>query len=223
MRAVLALALIACLGRPSSAHPDVVEPTSTGPLPAHRTYELDTTPKQRRRMVPPEVFVRAYLRWFGGLAPLDVEHRAQPKQLFDQWKDYLAALGLPDYRIDLPRSPQSNTIMVATIGRLAEALCIRAVEHDLVAAPPIAQRLIFAFEDKPNLSQAEFATRFDVLHRTFLSYPVALAPADRVAKFYALFQQIAASHAGSGELSPERTAWAAICTALVQHPETELY
>ena len=209
MKTVVILAALLCAG----AGPDVVEPSAKAPLPPHKTFALDTTPKQRRRMVPPEVFVRAYLTWFGGLAPLDVQQRAAP--LFDQWKDYVAALGLPNYKIDLPRTPQSNAIMMAATGKLAEALCIRAVEHDFAA--PMAQRLIFAFDDKPQLTAQEFAPRFDVLHRTFLGYPAALAPKGRTAKFYALFRDIAADHGNT------QTAWAAVCTALVLHPETELY
>jgi hypothetical protein len=194
-------------------------PSSPQPLPAPTASMIDTTPKARRRMVPPEVYLRAYLTWFGGLAPLDVQNRARPKGLFDAWDDYLAALGLPDYKIDLPRQTQSNTLMLATLGRLGEALCIRAAEHDLHAKTPPEQRVVFTFDIKD-----DFAASFDVLHRTFLGYPLKLAPPDRLERFHTLFTQVASRHAGAKQpLSPEETAWAAVCAALVQHPEAELY
>jgi hypothetical protein len=189
------------------------------PMPAAKEIVLDTTPKERRRMVPPEVYLRAYLGWFGGLAPLDAQTRAKPKGLFDAWDDYLAALGLPDYKIDLPRQTQTNTLMLATFGRLGEALCIRAAEHDLHAKQPA---VVFAFDPKVATFD-DFVTRFDVLHRTFLGYPVRLAPADRAPKFFALYTQVVAHHPKKGPLTPDETAWAAVCTALVQHPEAELY
>ena len=194
-------------------------PSAPQPLPAAQTAMIDTTPKARRRMVPPEVYLRAYLTWFGGLVPLAVQNRARPKGLFDAWDDYLAALGLPDYKIDLPRQSQSNTLMLATLGRLGEALCVRAAEHDLHAKTPIDQRVVFAFDPA-----GDFAVAFDVLHRTFLGYPARLAPPDRVARFQALFASVAARHAGAKQpLTAEETAWTAVCTVLVQHPEAELY
>jgi hypothetical protein len=196
-----------------------LEPASPQPLPSAQTAMVDTTPKARRRMVPPEVYLRAYLTWFGGLVPLDVQNRARPKGLFDAWDDYLAALGLPDYKIDLPRQSQSNTLMLATLGRLGEALCARAAEHDLHANVPLAQRVVFAFDAK-----ASFDDGFDVLHRTFLGYPMKLAPGDRVERFHSLFTAVAQRHAGAKQpLTADETAWAAVCTALVQHPEAELY
>lgn len=202
-----------------------IAPSKPAPLPAAQQVVLDTTPKERRRMLPPEVYLRAYLGWFGGLAPLEVQKRARPKGLFDAWDDYLSALGLPDYKLDLPRQGQTNTLMLATLGRLGEALCVRAAEHDLHARTPLAQRVVFAFDPVPAPSLDDFRTRFDVLHTTFLGYPVRLAPADRVAKFYALYGEVAARHAHKprNPLSPDETAWAAVCTALVQHPEAELY
>lgn len=200
-----------------------IAPSPARPLPPSSTIAIDTTPKERRRMVPPEVYLRAYLGWFGNLAPLDVQNRARPKGLFDAWDDYLAALGLPDYRIDLPRQTQSNTLMLATLGRLGEVLCIRAAEHDLHTKTPLDQRVVFAFEPKASPSEAEFAERFDVLHRTFLGYPARLAPDDRVARFFAVYKGVVARHKAKQPLSPDETGWAAVCSALVQHPETELY
>jgi hypothetical protein len=92
----LGLALVAACG-------GTIAPSPARPLPPAREAAVDATPKQRPRMLPAEVYLRAYLMWFGGLAPLDVQARARGRQLFDAWDDYLAALGLPDYRIDLPR------------------------------------------------------------------------------------------------------------------------
>lgn len=213
-------ALIACA---SPDVPDVIEPSAPGPLPPHRTFTLDPTPKQSRRMLQPESFLRAYLQWFGGLAPHDVQQTAHGDNLFDEWKDYLAALGVPDYHIDIPRGTQSNGVMLATVGRLAEALCVRAVQHDFAPGVALDHRLVFKFEEKVDLDAAGFAPRFDLLHRTFLSYPAALAPEGRTAKFYRLYQQVSANHASHPQLTPDRTAWAAVCTALVEHPETGLY
>ena len=201
----------------------VITPSAPQPLPAHREVAIDTTPKARPRMVPAEVYLRSYLTWFGGLAPLDVQNRARGKQLFDAWDDYLAALGLPDYRLDLPRQTQTNSLMLATFGRLGEVLCIRAAEHDLHKKVPIDQRVVFAFEPVDAPTAAQFAERFDVLHRTFLGYPAALAPTDRAARFFELYTKVAAHHTAKNPLTPDETAWAAVCSALVQHPEAELY
>jgi hypothetical protein len=218
--------VLACICGACSHAPQPVAPSAPEALPAAQQIAIDTTPKERRRMISPEVYLRAYMGWFGNLAPLDVQNRAKPKNLFDAWDDYLAALGLPDYRVDLPRQTQSNTLMLATLGRLGEALCVRAVEHDLHGKPPpVAQRVVFAFEAVANPAVAQFAERFDILHRTFLGYPAKLAPPDRVAHFFALYQQVVASHAGKKNppLTPDETAWAAVCSALVQHPEATLY
>jgi hypothetical protein len=221
----------------------VIRPSAPVPLPPRQEASIDTTPKARPRMMPPEVYLRAYMMWFGGLAPLDVQTKARGKQLFDAWDDYLAALGLPDYRLDLPRQTQTNSLMIATFGRLGEALCARAAEHDLHDKKlQRDQRVIFAFDPIGAPTQAQFAERFDVLHRTFLGYPAELAPPDRELRYFKLFQQIAAHHtakaprkqggtlpalpvggAAAPGLAPEETAWAAVCSALVQHPETELY
>jgi hypothetical protein len=216
-RFAFALALATACGRP-----DAIAPSAPVPLPAHHTVVLDPTPKQRRQMVPAEVILRAYLTWFGGLAPSEVVQRAHGANLFDQWSSYLAALGLPDYHVDAPRVSQSNTVMLAALGRLGEALCIRSVEHDLAPRTPVDARVVFAFEPAANPTRAQFAPGFDVLHRTFLGYPASLAPADRLDRYYALFRQVAARHADH-RLGADGLAWAAVCAALVQHPEAGLY
>ena len=214
-------ALLLCL---AACGAGAITPSTTSALPAHQTRMLDTTPKERRRMVSPEVYLRAYLGWFGGLVPLDVQNRARPKGLFDAWDDYLSALGLPDYKTDLPRQSQSNTLMLATLGRLGEALCVRAAEHDLHdRTTPAGARVVFAFEPVADPSAAQFAERFDVLHRSFLGYPAALAPPDRTRRYHALFTAVAAHHTARQPLSPDETAWAAVCAALIQHPEAGLY
>jgi hypothetical protein len=189
--------------------------------PAH-TDPAPEPLKATKRMVPPEVFLRAYLTWFGGLVPEDAARRAHRDNLFDRWHAYLGALGLPDHDIDAPRATQSNTVMLATLGRLGEALCVRSAEHDLHGRTPSAEHTLFAFEPKDGLTRDEFAERLDVLHRTFLGYPLALAPANRVERFKALYDGVQA-RGNSSKLSPSELAWAAVCTALVQHPEAGLY
>ena len=177
-------------------------------------------------MVPPEAYLRAYLAWFGGLVPLDVQTKAKPKGMFDAWDDYLSALGLPDYKIDLPRQSQSNTLMLATLGRLGEALCTRAAEHDLHGTVAADTRVVFAFEPVAHPTGDQFTERFDVLHRTFLGYPVKLAPPDRISRYFVLFTSVAERHAstkGKPALTGDELGWVAVCTALVQHPEAELY
>lgn len=222
MRAWIAaacVAMVACGG-----HHESIEASRPVTLPTTSEQLIAPTASTHRRMVPPEVLLRAYLTWFGGLVPADVEKQARGRGLFDQWNAYLGALGLPDYHLNVPRVTQSNTIMLAAIGRLGEALCFRMAEHDLHQHTPVASRLIFAFEEKDHPSLDEFAQRFDVLHRTFLGYPATLAPAGRVGRFYSLYQQVAAAHEGAVEpLTADQTAWATICAALVQHPDAELY
>ncbi|AUX26371.1 hypothetical protein SOCEGT47_069320 [Sorangium cellulosum] len=185
------------------------------------------------RLIPAEAYLRTYLRLFGGLTLAEAERRARGNDgaaLFDAWQDYLAALGLPDYRLDLPRATQTNALMLAAFERLGIALCDRALEHDLKAKErvPIERRFIFAF-DLPGqeLDEAAFAPRFDVLHRTFLSYPARLAPPDREEKFFALYAGTVTRHRAKGaarsRFSPAEAGWAAVCYGLVRHPEFHLY
>src|SRR6185312_13647600 len=183
-----AVALLAC------AHPpEVVYPGPKQAVAPAGVVAEDTAPKEDLRLVPPEVYMRTYMQLFGALAPGDVQKRARGgdgNALFDSWDDYVSALGFPDYRLDIPRQTQTNALMVATFERLGVALCDRAVEHDLKAPkggspPAIGQRAIFAFDvPRGELDAQEFATRFDVLHRTFLGYPASLAPPQRGARFY---------------------------------------
>jgi hypothetical protein len=214
--------------------PEVVPGVPVNQLPGHATIAQDTAPKEELRMVPPEAYMRTYLQLFGGLAPLEVQKKAKGGDgngLFDTWDDYLAALGFPDYRNDIPRGAQTNALMVATFERLGAALCDRAVEHDLGAqkkpGAPLAERLIFAFEPtKGPMDVKAFGERFDVLHRTFLGYPAAMAETDRTARFYKLFTDTVARHEKPGDkskLGPENAGWAVVCEGLIRHPEFQLY
>ncbi len=229
--ATVSLVLAGCASRT----PESVAPGPSTALTPAGVLSEDTAPKEDLRMVPPEAYMRTYLTLFGGLAPLDAQKRARGgdgAQLFDTWDDYVSALGLPDYRFDIPRQTQTNALMVATFERLGVALCDRAIEHDLRApkggeSPPVGQRLVFAFDvPKGELPAAEFAPRFDTLHRTFLGYPASLAPPQRVARFYQLYRDIEAGHAKAeprSRFSPSEAGWAAVCYGLVRHPEFHLY
>jgi hypothetical protein len=227
--AVLLLAA-ACSRSSSPATGTAAPPAPTqGPAalpPGHVTPE-DTTPKSSPRLMAGETYIRTYLQLFGGLDPLDAQKAAAGKdgsQLFDTWDSYLGALGMPDYRSDVPRLAQTNALMIATFERIGVALCDRALEHDRSMQP----RLIYDF-DMPagNLAEPDFALRFDVLHRTFLNYPSSLAPTDRVNRFFQLYEDTVAAHtvldAGASRFKPSEAGWAAVCYGLVRHPEFHLY
>jgi hypothetical protein len=202
----------------------VVRAIATSPRYRDRAAALPaaSSSAQRAQILPAEAMLRGFLSWFGGLTPEQVVQRAHGDNRFDAWAYYLPALGLPDHHVDAPRVDQSNTVMLAALGRLGEALCAHAAEHDLHDHPALAARAVFAFEPVAGPTRDQFAAGFDVLHRTFLGYPAQLAPADRVDRFHALYRQVAARHP-RGRLTADETAWAAVCTALVQHPEAELY
>jgi hypothetical protein len=222
-----ALLAVSALGCGSDAAPIV--PVKS--IPGHDALLEDTTPKQSPRLLPPEAYIHTYLGLFGGLSPMQTQLAAQAQdktQLFDSWNDYLASLGLPDYRIDIPRATQTNALMLATFERLGVALCDRAVEHDLQGMPASAGgKLIFDFDAPDALDAAGFSDRFDVLHRTFLGYPAKLAPADRVMKFFALYTDTVARHAAKtaakSRFKPNQAGWANVCYGLVRHPEFHLY
>ncbi|WP_437974924.1 hypothetical protein WMF11_43105 [Sorangium sp. So ce295] len=213
--------------------PEAIAPRPAAPLRETGRVAQSRAPREDLRLIPAEAYLRTYLRLFGGLAPAEVERRARGDDkaaLFDTWGDYLAALGLPDHGLDLPRATQTNALMLAAFERLGIALCDRALEHDLKAKErvPIERRLIFAFDlPAQDPDEAAFALRFDVLHRTFLSYPARLAPPDREAKFFALYEGTVARHRAKGaaksRFSPEEAGWAAVCYGLVRHPEFHLY
>jgi hypothetical protein len=200
-------------------------------LPGHESLAEDTSRKAEPRVLSQEALIRSYMAIFGDLSPMAMQARLRTgsASLFDTWGDYLGALGLPNYETDTPRTGQTNALMLATFERIGVALCDKGAEADLgKSAKPLAERAVFRF-DVPTipLTEAEFRTRFDVLHRTFLSYPVALAPADRVANFYAVYTSILARHtqpdAGGFTATPHQAAWASVCYGLVRHPEFHLY
>ena len=216
----------------ASCSKEMTREVSVSSIPGHDGLRQDTTHKEGPRLVPPEMYIRTYLSLFGGLSPTEAQAAAKGQdgsQLFDTWNDYLASLGLPDYRIDIPRQTQTNTLMLATFERLGVALCDRALEKDVLGAtpPPRGQRLIFAFDMPAGIDETGFATRFDVLHRTFLGYPAALAPESRAARFFALYSDTVARHsapdAGKSRFSPVQSGWATVCYGLVRHPEFHLY
>jgi hypothetical protein len=209
-------------------------------MPGHENLEQDNSPKRGPRVMPVETYVRSYLALFGGLSTTGayritpIQAAAQARQaapdLFDTWNDYLATLGLPDHRVDLPRNTQMNALMLATLERTGMALCDVAVRRELEATTPlpVSDRTIFAF-DRPAtgvLPMGEFATRFDVLHRTFLGYPASLAPEGRIQRFYTLYQTTASrpTTLRATRFAPASDAgWAVVCYALVRHPEFHLY
>jgi hypothetical protein len=201
-------------------------------VPGHESLAQDHSIKQGPRMVPAEAYVRTYLQLFGGLSPLAAQtalRGADGVALFDSWNEYLSSLGLPDYTVDAPRLAQTNTLMVTTFERLGIALCDRTLEKDLRGSLPLAKRSIFAFE-KPAapVTEASFAPAFDIMHRTFLGYPAALADSARRKDFLELYQVTVAEH-GKTKATPasrftaEEAGWAAVCYGLVRHPEFHLY
>lgn len=232
--AALAAAAAGCSGKDGS-EPAGNKPTLSS-IPGHDSLAQDTAPKEGPRVVPPEAYLRSYLEIFGDGQPLKVQADAKTKinnkdpLLFDTWADYLALLGLPDYANDIPRGVQTNALMLSTFERLGVALCDRAVEKDLKADPavPVESRRVFSFEVPADaIDQAAFAERFDVLHRTFLGYPAAIATTDRTAKFWKLYSdavtKYAAMDAPATRFTPAEAGWASVCYGLVRHPEFHLY
>jgi hypothetical protein len=216
-------------GASAGAGPSATDPSPLASVPGHDALLQDTSPKQSQRLMPTEVYIRSYLALFGGLSPKEAQAAAKATSsgLFDSWNDYLSALGLPDYRIDLPRVGQTNALMLATFERLGVALCERAAATDLAAGGPAPdQRVVFTFDTPTGLDAAGFAPRFDQLHRRFLGYPAKLAPPDRQARFFKLYGDTVAAHGAKDapkKLTPEQSGWAVVCFGLVRHPEFHLY
>jgi hypothetical protein len=232
--ALVGLALAAgCTKDTSTPAP---EGATLSTIPGHDSLAQDTAPKEGPRMVPPEAYLRSYLEIFGSAQPIDVQMDAKTKinnkdpLLFDTWGDYLALLGLPDYANDIPRTTQTNALMLSTFERLGVALCDRAVEKDLKASPvvPVESRRVFAFDVPADaIDEKGFTGRFDVLHRTFLGYPAALATTDRTARFFKLYQDAVAKYSATDapatRFTPAEAGWASVCYGLVRHPEFHLY
>lgn len=228
MKRGLGMALLLCAACSGNGTDPPVPSTTLGQVPGHDTVAQDNSHKEPPRLGVAESYLGSYLKIFGGATALQAQRdlQAAGNNLFDNWAAYLGALGLPSYAIDLPRRGETNALMIAAFERLGEALCDRALERDLKATPavPVDKRMVYAF-DLPTgaLDKAGFQARFDVLHRTFLSYPVALAPTDRVTRFYKLYQDTAAKHAATSKFTAQEEGWAAMCSALVRHPEFHLY
>lgn len=232
-----ALAATSCTKTPGEPTPPAGNlPTPAEQIPGHDSLTLDTAPKEGPRMVPPEVYLRTYLQLFGDKTPLDVQADAKTKvnnadmKLFDTWGDYLALLGLPDYASDIPRTTQTNTLMLATFERLGIALCDRAAERELKADPPmpLADRRVYKFDVPADaIDKTGFTERFDVMHRVFIGYPSALAVTKRVDKFFDLYQATVDKYSQMGapktRFTPAEAGWAAVCYGLVRHPEFHLY
>ena len=138
---VLVLVSLGAISAGAFACSKVDEPTPVplSSIPGHDGLVQDTTLKEGPRMVPPEAYMRTYLRLFGGLSPIAAQtalRGTDGSALFDTWNDYLSSMGLPDYRIDMPRGTQTNTLMLATFERLGVVLCDRAIEKDMQGTPP---------------------------------------------------------------------------------------
>lgn len=225
---VIGTVATAC-GKSGKESDDGIPSVPATAIPGHESLQ-DNSPKEGPRLLHAEVYLRSYGRLFGDLTPAQVEAVARgdnPGVVFDRWRDYLASLGLPDYRADVNRGVATNSLMIATFDRLAIALCIRAVERELRGVIPMESRRVFAF-DAPDraLSDAEFDERFDVLHRTFLGYPAHLAETDRINRFRTLFRTTikdAETNALPRNFTPRETGWAAVCYGLARHPEFHLY
>lgn len=221
------LAFVAACHRP----PVAIAPIADHSLVPTRVLPQDSTPKEDVRLMPAEAYLRMYLHLFGSAPPVDVQKRARGNDgaaLFDNWGDYLSAMGFPDYRNDLPRGTQTNGLMMAAFDRLGMALCVRAAEHDLRDATPVRERLVFAFAGIPTPNQRPaFTAAFDTLHRTFLGYPARLAPPGRIDAFYEMFSATVTRHGQPGtarfRLTPVQAGWMSVCLALVRHPEFQTY
>lgn len=232
LAATIALAALGCAKDPEPSTGPTVPSVPASDLPGHGSLKQDDTTKESARLLPAEVYIRAFLDVFGTLSPLEAEElaRSGSSALFDRWRDYLASLGLPDYEKDIARPGSTNAMMLATFERIGAALCERAIERDLRAKPrpAVEKRAVFAFEPTTAEPTApEFAERFDVLHRTLLGYPAGLAPTERTARFFALYQGVVARHsakdAPKSNFTPSEAGWAAVCHGLVRHPEFVTY
>jgi hypothetical protein len=215
--------------KPESTANNKVPSVTLDAIPGHDSLAQDTSHKESPRMVPAEAYMRTYLVLFGGMTALQAQTQltAGGSALFDNWASYLGALGLPNYTLELPRKEETNALMIATFERLGIALCDKAIEKDLKGSPliPIGQRLIFDFDVPATvLDEAGFAPRFEQLHRRFLGYPVKLAPTDRQARYFAVYQETVKSHPATGSrFKAVEAGWAAVCQGLIRHPEFHLY
>lgn len=232
--AMAALVLAAGCSKAPKDGPGPDDPGKTGvpgdvsEIPGHDSLAQDTTPKEGPRLLSSEAYLRTYLQIFDGMTPAQVQTAAKQDNLFKAWSDYLRLIGTPDHKRDIPRAPETNALMLATFERIGIALCDRALQNDWKSATPVPveDRRVFAFEQPADdVSLDQFASGFDVMHRTFLGYPAKLARTDRVSRFYGLYKDVVAAHdpAKSPKLTAAEAGWAAVCYGLVRHPELHLY
>lgn len=225
-----ALALVmsapAC-GGSDAPEGDKVPDVSVTDIPGHEGMGVDNRQKQAARTLPAETFLRSYLQLFGGLSPAEAVALAAgtDEELFRRWNDYAGALGLPDYTLDIPRAPETNTLMLGTFERLAIALCDRTAELEIDGS---RQKHLYDFARAADpLDRAAFDAGFDVLHRTILGYPAKLAPPGRGQAFFDVYAGVVKRHdadsASVSRLSPAAAGWATVCEGLVRHPEFQLY
>ena len=230
MKRIIKSALVSGLLILAACKDDTIE-GGLANVPGHENLAQDNTHKESPRLMAAECYMRSYLRIFGALTPLQAQTQlaAGGDALFDSWNNYLAAMGLPNYTLDLPRGNQTNALMVATFERLGIALCDKALLKDWSTTTPVplAQRAVYAFDAPKDLTdKTAFSAAFDVLHRTFLGYPVKPAPTNRVDTYCELFNKITATHTTDPKASrftANQAAWAAMCYGLVRHPEFQLY
>lgn len=209
--------------------PGGITPTPVGEIPGHENLPVDNSQKEGPRLMTGETLIRSYLSLFGGLAPLEMQTRlrgttpAGQTVLFDTWVNYLSALGMPDYALDIPRFSETNPLMLAAFERIGVALCDRAVTSDLRNAN-VAQRVIFNFALTPaQPTDGELDQRIGSLHRRFLAYPLSMAPEGRAARFRQLYRDTVARTATRPGMSPTEAGWATVCYAFIRHPEFHVY
>lgn len=233
---VVVLSLAGCRSAPA----ELVKPQEVAPPKVESAPREAFVPREPR-MVPAETLIRSYAAIFGDLIGPEGRKNyplgSRTGRYFG-WEEHLPGLGVPDYQRDLPRVGQTNTVMVAEFERLAAALCDRAAARDLLPNPnakPLTPELkalvqvnappVFPFTAKAGpISEADFAPRFDSLHRTFLGYPAELAPKERIGEFYALYTHVEARHRADKPSSASFvSAWSAVCQGLARHPEFHHY
>lgn len=203
-------------------------PADVTDIPGHEGLGVDTRRAQGPRTMATEVYLRSYMKLFGLDSPDEVLKAARGKdgrEMFDTWDAHIAALGLPDYTVDIARASDTNALMLGAYERLGMALCERAVERDLRPGGAGAHAVFdFTIATDP-LDRAAFDAGFDSLHRTMLGYPHKLAPG-RADAFYKLYGSVIAHHGEASvvsKLSAAEAGWAVVCEGLLRHPEFHLY
>jgi hypothetical protein len=159
----------------------------------------------RKRMVPTEAFLRAYLTWFG-LAP-DQVGRARGNDLFDRWVVTSRHSACPTIN-STRRVHAKQHGHARRAWRLGER-CASGPRARSARRPPIDKRVVFAFDARDQTTRDDFI-QGSVLHRTFLGYPARLAPASRRP---VLPHRVVASRHTASLLTPDELGWAAVCGA----------